>query len=89
MKPFRKGETQDVVEAVEKHFDVVDELVEQFRIRRISWKDVASLLDPLVADYLKHVGLEERIFQEVLRQFEELGKRHELFSSLYKRFSWY
>lgn len=80
----RIGETKDVVEAVERHFELVDEIVVQVRSRLLSLKEAQNLQDPHVADYLKYVGLEEGVLSVIRQQLEELRKRHELFSDLYK-----
>jgi len=87
LKAHRKGETADVVEAIEKHFELVDAVVVQVRSRHISFKDVANLQDPQLADYLKHVGLEDRVRNEIRQEVEELKKHHELYSVLYNKFA--
>jgi len=86
LRAHQTEETKDIVEAVENHFELVYEIVNQVRSRRISLKDVENLLDLHVADYLKYVGLEERLLSDIRKQIEELRKRHELFSGLYEKF---
>jgi len=89
LKAQRKGATEDVVEAVERHIKLVDEIVVSVKSQLILLKDVANLLDPQVVDYLKHAGLKERVLKDLRQQVEELKKRYELYSGVYKKLARY
>jgi transcription termination factor NusB len=43
LKPFRKGETKDVVEKLENHFDQLDEILNKVQSRSIPLIDFAVL----------------------------------------------
>jgi hypothetical protein len=43
LKPFRKGETKDVVEKLENHFDQLDGIVNKIQSRNIPLIDLSIL----------------------------------------------
>uniref|UniRef100_A0A0P4YE06 AAA+ ATPase domain-containing protein n=2 Tax=Daphnia magna TaxID=35525 RepID=A0A0P4YE06_9CRUS len=87
LKPYRKGATKAIVEQLENHFDLLEEILNRVRNRRVPLIELASLQDPQVLDCLKSFGLSDRTLAELRQEIEELRERHNLYASLYSRFS--
>lgn len=85
----KNGETKNMARRVEKHSDMITEILEKVRRRSIPLVEIKRLQDPKVMDYLKYLGIENKIMLDIQRQVEELKQRHKLYGDLYTQFSWY
>ncbi|XP_057375006.1 uncharacterized protein LOC130695963 [Daphnia carinata] len=87
LKVYRKGATKAIVEQLENHFDQLEDILNRVRDRRVPLIELASLQDPQVLDCLKSFGFSDRTQDELRQEIEELRERHNLYGSLYSRFS--
>ncbi|KAI9554792.1 hypothetical protein GHT06_020069 [Daphnia sinensis] len=87
LKPFRKGETRFIVEKLENHFDLLEEILSQLSSRRVQLIDLDSLQDPQVLAYLKSIGFADRKQAELHQEIEELRGRHKLYGLIYSTFA--
>jgi len=89
LKNHRKGETKDMVDRMERHIDVMEEILVKVRTKRIALNEITCLQDLHVSDYLKYLGIADGMLTDIRKQVEELKKRQKIYGGLYNKFARY